>query len=171
MNETEITIRGAEPGDLAPIFEIYNHEVSAETSTFDTEPRVLGRDDGWLTGREDRYPVLVATIGGALAGWGSLSQWSPRGAYARTAEVSVYVDRAMRGRGVGRALLAELIEIAPEGGIAVLLARIAGENPASVALHEGLGFSHIGTQRRAGEKFGRVLDVELLDLHLDGAGG
>jgi L-amino acid N-acyltransferase YncA len=162
MNEAEITIRRAEPGDLAPIFAIYNHEVSSETSTFDTEPRVLGRDDGWLTGREDRYPVLVAKIGDALAGWGSLSQWSPRGA--------VYVDRPMRGRGVGRALLAELIEIAPAGGIAVLLARIAGENPASVALHERLGFSHIGTQRRAGEKFGRVLDVELLDLHLDGAG-
>lgn len=170
MNEAETTIRPAQPRDLAPIFEIYNHEVSHETSTFDTEPRVLGRDDGWLTGREARYPVLVATAGDVLAGWGSLSQWSPRGAYARTAEVSVYVDRRMRGRGIGRELLAELVRIAPDGGIAVLLARIAGENPASVALHESLGFSHIGTQHRAGEKFGRVLDVELMELHLDVGG-
>ena len=171
MNEAETTIRAAEPRDLAPIFAIYNHEVSHETSTFDTEPRVLGRDDGWLTGREGRYPVLVATIGDALVGWGSLSQWSPRGAYARTAEVSVYVDRQARGHGIGSGLLAELIRIAPAGGVAVLLARIAGDNPASVALHESLGFSHIGTQRRAGEKFGRVLDVELMDLHLDGGAG
>ena len=170
MNEAATTIRPAQPRDLAPIFEIYNHEVSHETSTFDTEPRVLGRDDGWLTGRDARYPVLIAMAGDELAGWGSLSQWSPRGAYARTAEVSVYVDRRMRGRGIGRELLAELIRVAPAGAIAVLLARIAGENPASVALHESLGFSHIGTQRRAGEKFGRVLDVELMDLHLDGGG-
>lgn len=171
MTEAEITICVAEPADLAAIFAIYNHEVSHETSTFDTEPRVLGRDDGWLTGRESRYPVLVATVDGSPAGWGSLSQWSPRGAYARTAEASVYVDRRMRGRGIGRRLLAELIELGPGGGIAVLLARIAGENPASVALHESLGFTHIGTQRRAGEKFGRVLDVELMDLHLDGEAG
>ncbi|MGB3097963.1 MAG: N-acetyltransferase family protein, partial [Solirubrobacterales bacterium] len=113
------------------------------------------------------YPVLVAERDGVVLGWGALSQWSQRGAYARTAEVSVYVDRSHRGEGVGRALLNALIERAPPGEIAVLLARIAGENPASIALHESLGFSHIGVQRRSGEKLGRVLDVALMDLHLD----
>ena len=111
--------------------------------------------------------MLVAESNGEVLGWGSLSQWSPRGAYARTAEVSVYVDRPRRGEGVGRLLLAALIERAPQGGIAVLLARIAGENPASIALHESLGFAQIGVQRRSGEKFGRILDVALMDLHLD----
>jgi L-amino acid N-acyltransferase len=77
------------------------------------------------------------------------------------------VDRAVRGSGIGRALLAALIERAPAGGIAVLLARVAGENPASIALHRSLGFEPIGVQRRSGEKLGRVLDVTLLDLHLD----
>ena len=167
MPEAEIEIRAAVAADLAEIFAIYNHEVEHETSTFDTRPRVLGRDDGWLVDREDRYPVLVAAAGEGILGWGSISQWSPRGAYARTGEVSVYLQRSARGRGIGRRLLAELIAVAPRGGIAVLLARIAGENPASVALHEGLGFNHIGTQARAGEKFGRVLDVDLMDLHLD----
>jgi L-amino acid N-acyltransferase len=162
-----IEIRDVEPADLAAIFAIYNHEVLHGTSTFDTEPRRPGADDGWVLERERRYPVLVALRDGELVGWGSISQWSPRGAYARTGEVSVYVDRAVRGSGIGRALLAALIERAPAGGIAVLLARVAGENPASIALHRSLGFEPIGVQRRSGEKLGRVLDVTLLDLHLD----
>lgn len=170
MPAEPIEIRDAERADLGPIFEIYNHEVLHEVSTFETVPRDPARDAGWLTDRESRYPVLVAERAAEIAGWGSLSQWSPRGAYARTAEVSVYVDRGDRGEGIGRRLLAALIERAPAGGIAVLLARITGENPASAALHEALGFNQIGIQRRCGEKLGRILDVTLLDLHLDEEG-
>jgi L-amino acid N-acyltransferase YncA len=164
-----LAIRRAEPGDLGRIFEIYNREVAEEVTTFDTEPRVLGRDDGWLTEREDRYPVLVGEADDEIAGWSSLSQWSPRGAYARTAEVSVYVDPAFRGRGYGKALLAAVIELAPSTGAGVLLARVVEPNPASTATHRGLGFEPIGVQRRAGEKFGQVLDVTLMDLHVDGS--
>lgn len=167
MSEVDIRIRDARGDDLGPIFGIYNHEVEHETTTFDTAPRVLGRDDAWLTARDRRYPVLVAEIEGEIAGWGSISQWSPRGAYERTAEVSVYVERSRRGHGIGGRLLAALIERAPQEGVAVLLARISGENPASIRLHESRGFGHIGVQRRSGEKFGRVLDVTLMDLHLD----
>ncbi len=162
-----IKIRPAVVGDLESIFSIYNHEVEHEVSTFDTQPRVLGRDDGWLTERPERYPVLVGELNDALAGWGSLSQWSPRGAYARTAEVSVYVDRPLRGSGYGKQLLAALIEIAPETGAGVLLARIAGANPTSIALHRSLGFQTIGIQKRAGQKFNQILDIALMDRHLD----
>jgi len=118
--------------------------------------------------REFTGVVLVAERDGAVAGWGSLGPWSSRGAYARTAEVSVYVDAAHRRRGVGRMLVAALVERGRAAGLGVLLARIAEANHASVALFESFGFGHIGTQRRCGEKFGRVLDVELMDLHLDG---
>jgi phosphinothricin acetyltransferase len=69
---------------------------------------------------------------------------------------------------VGRLLLAAVIERAREAGIGVILARIAEANEPSVRLFERFGFGHIGTQRRCGEKFGRILDVELMDLHLDG---
>ena len=103
-----------------------------------------------------------------MVGWAAIGPWSPRGAYRRTGEVSVYVDPARRGAGIGRALLTDLVERArsiPE--INVLLARIAQPNPASVAVHEGAGFRSFGTQRRCGEKLGRILDVELFDLHLD----
>lgn len=167
MSDPAIPIRDARLGDLGGIFSIYNREVSEEISTFDTETRDPARDRAWLTEREPRYPVLVAERGGEIVGWGSLGQWSPRGAYARTAEVSVYVEREHRGGGIGGALLGALIERAPRGGIAVLLARIAGDNPASIALHRSFGFETIGIQRRSGEKFGRVLDVALMDLHLD----
>jgi len=167
MPEPVEKIRDARGDDLDAIFAIYNHEVMHAVSTFDTEPRDTLRDDDWLSRRESRYPVLVAEVGGEVVGWGSLSQWSPRGAYARTGEVSVYVDRDRRGEGIGGRILAALIERAPDGGIAVLLARIAGENPASIALHSSLGFEPIGVQKRAGEKFGRVLDVTLMDLHLE----
>ena len=171
MSAAPITTRAALGNDLERIFEIYNHEVLHQTSTFETEPRDQDSDRGWLSERESRYPVVVAERGGRVVGWGSLSPWSPRGAYGRTAEVSVYVDRTARGSGIGGLLLSELIERAPIDGISVLLARIAGENPASMALHQRLGFELIGIQRRSGEKRGRLLDVALMDLHLDRGAG
>lgn len=163
-----VEIRAAEIGDLPRIFEIYNREVVGGIATFDIEPRVSGVDDGWLTDRAPYHPVIVAAEDGEVVGWASIGPWSPRGAYRRTGEVSVYVDERARGRGIGKRLLAELVDrgrALPE--ISVLLARIAQPNPASLAAHEAVGFRSFGTQRKAGEKFGRVLDVELLDLHLD----
>lgn len=168
-----MTIRDARPDDLGRIFEIYNREVEGSTATFDTEPRLLGQDDTWLTARDRaRHPVIVAEAGGEIMGWASLSPWSSRRAYHRTAEESVYVDTAQRGKGLGRALLAALVERARDAGLGVLVARIAeGEDqPASIRLHRSLGFTRIGTQRRCGEKFGRILDVELLELQLDECG-
>ncbi|TMA47656.1 MAG: N-acetyltransferase family protein, partial [Deltaproteobacteria bacterium] len=109
----------------------------------------------------------VAEESGRVVGWGSLSAWSDRCAYARAAEVSVYVHQDHRGHGIGRALLADLIARGRAAGLGVLLARIESSGAASLALHRALGFQPIGTMRRVGEKSGRLLDVELLDLHLD----
>ncbi len=163
------TVRTATVADLPAIFDIYNEQVLRGTATFDTEPKQLPRDTDWLTGRDPvRHPVIVAEVDGRVVGWGSLSQWSTRCAYARAVEESVYIHKDFRGRGLGRAIIAELIERARAGGLGVLLARITSDNPGSVRLHEEFGFQRIGTMRRVGEKFGRILDVELLDLHVDG---
>ena len=111
--------------------------------------------------------MLVATRRVEVAGWAAIGPWSPRGAYRRTGEVSVYVDEARRGEGIGLRLLRELVERARGTDVRVLLARVALPNPSSLRVHEAAGFRSFGTQRGCGEKLGRVLDVELLDLHLD----
>ncbi len=161
-------LRDATIADLPRIFAIYNREVEHGIATFDVEPQIAGVDDRWLTEREPHHPVLVAAgPGGEALGWASIGPWSRRGAYRRTGEVSVYVDVAARGRGLGGLLLGALIERARDSEVRVLLARVALPNPASIALHESHGFRSFGTQRRCGEKLGQILDVELLDRHLD----
>ncbi|HUH01684.1 MAG TPA: GNAT family N-acetyltransferase [Kofleriaceae bacterium] len=169
---SDYVVRAARPGDLHAINAIYDHEVVTGIATFDTEPMSLERRRAWLAAHGTAaHPAIVATAGDQVLGWACLSPWSDRCAYARAAEVSVYIDAAHRRRGAGRALLAELIRRGRQAGLGVLLARIAvdpgGEPAASLALHEALGFRRFGTMRRVGEKFGRILDVELLDLHLD----
>jgi phosphinothricin acetyltransferase len=164
----ETRIRDATPSDLPGIFAIYDEEVLHGTSTFDVTPRTEAQRLEWLEEHAGpRRPVLVATRGEEIVGWASLSAWSERCAYARAAEQSVYVAASARGQGVGRALLQELVRRARVAGIAVLLARIVEGNPASLRLHESVGFGTIGVMHRVGEKLGRILDVRLLELHLD----
>jgi len=160
-------VRDATPGDLSTIADIYDYEVANTTTTLDTEPMSRDERAAWLTGRDRaRHPVVVAERAGRVVGYGELKPWSPRKGYARTAEVSVFVARDARGAGAGRALLGELIARGRAAGLGVLLSRIGGESAASIALHGALGFRHLCTMERVGEKHGRVLDVELFDLQL-----
>jgi L-amino acid N-acyltransferase len=165
-----LAIRLARADDLPAIAEIYDYEVLHTCATFDTECLTLEDRRRWLENHlPSRHPVVVAELGREVAGWASLSSWSSKCAYARAAEVSVYVHQERRGRGVGKALLLELIERGRALGLGVLLTRICtADGDASLRLHERVGFARVGTMRRVGEKFGRILDVELLDLHLDG---
>jgi len=163
-------IRDARERDLVGIFEIYDREVLHGTATFDTTPRSQEQRLEWL--REHRAPrrtVLVAAAGERILGWATLSAWSERCAYARAAEDSVYVAEDARGQGIAKALLEELKRRAQSTGVSVLLARIVEGNPASLRLHESVGFRTIGVMHRVGEKFGRVLDVQLLELDLEAA--
>jgi phosphinothricin acetyltransferase len=163
------TLRDATAEDLPAIFGIYDEEVLRGTATFETVPKSKEERRLWYDAHpRERYPILVAEEEGRVVGWARLYPWSPRQAYARTAEDSVYVRADARGRGVGRALLEALLARAPAQGIKVVIARIAEGNPGSVKLHERLGFKPVGNMRRVGEKFGRILDVTILDLHLDG---
>jgi phosphinothricin acetyltransferase len=164
-----VEVRLATAEDLPAIVAIYNHEVHHGVATFDTEPWTTDGQRLWFATHDPtRHPLLVAAVDGRPIGWATLSVWSSRAAYTRTAETSVYVHQDYRGRGVGRALLAELVRRARAAGLGVLVARIESSGASSLALHRRLGFADIGTMRRVGEKFGRLLDVVLLDLHLDG---
>ncbi len=162
-----VTLRLATERDLEEIFAIYDREVLHGVATFDTQPRSAAQRLEWLAQHlPERYPVMVAECGGVVAGWGSISRWSDRSAYARTAEDSVYIGEPWRGRGIGRMILADLLVRAEAAGIRVVVARIVEGNPASIRLHEALGFGRIGVMRGVGEKFGRVLDVVLMDRRL-----
>ena len=110
--------------------------------------------------------VVVAEIDGRVAGFASLSPYRDRPAYATTVEDSVYVHEDFRGRGVARALLTEMLDIAATRGFHAVMARIVGGHVASIGLHESLGFRIVGTEVEVGRKFGRWLDVVLMQKML-----
>ncbi len=156
-------IRTAKPTDSDAIAEIYDREVRSSLATFDTEPRSPEKHALWLADRDGRHPVTVLEEAGVVLGWAALNPWSPRGGYARTAEVSVYVREDARRGGVGRALLTDLIDRAGALDYRTLLARIEASGAGSLRLHGALGFQRIGTMHAVGEKFGEVRDVVLLE--------
>lgn len=164
MAAAVMDIRAASPADQPRILEIYNREVLVSTATYDTVPRTDAEQRAWFAVHGSDYPVLVADMDGKVVGWAALSPWSDRAAYSRTVEVSAYVDEEHRGKGVGRRLLNALIDAGRARGYHVLLARISADNEGSVRLHARLGFSVAGTLREVGEKFGRTLDVCIMEL-------
>jgi L-amino acid N-acyltransferase len=161
-----VSVRLAVQADLGAITEIYNEAVLTTTATFDTEPKTPADQQAWFVSHGGRFAVLVAEQAGAVVGWASLSMWSDRPAYSGTAETSVYVRSDCRGRGIGRVLEEAIIAHAVEFGFHTLIARIAGESAASLRLHETLGFVRIGTMKEVGRKFGRLLDVHILQKML-----
>jgi phosphinothricin acetyltransferase len=158
------TVRAARESDLPRIRAIYNREVRVSTATYDTQPRLASEQRAWFGMHGGKHPVLVAEREGVVCGWASLSPWSDRAAYGRTAEVSVYVAEEWRRRGVGRLLLQALVDAGRAHGHHALLARISADNTASVDLHAALGFSVVGTLKEVGVKFGRLLDVSIMEV-------
>ena len=159
-----INIRRAEPGDLSAITAIYNQAVLTTTASFDLEPKTMAEQQAWFGEHNEEFPIMVAKREGEVVGWASLSKWSDRCAYADAAEVSLYVREEARGQGVGRALLAAVLEAGKRGGLHTVISRIAEGNEVSIRLHESLGFQHIGVMREVGRKFGKLLDVYLMQI-------
>jgi phosphinothricin acetyltransferase len=158
-----VTVRIAEVADAEAIRTIYNREVVGSTVTFDMVPRSLEDQVRWLEARSGAHAVVVAEDGtGAVCGFGSLSPYRDRPAYSTTVEDSVYVDPAHQGTGVGRVLLTELVDLATAHGFHAVMARIVGGHAASIALHAACGFETVGTEREIGRKFGRWLDVVIM---------
>ena len=157
-----VVVRLARPDDAEAIRAIYNLEVTASTVTFDLVPRSLEDQQAWLAAHAGAYPAIVATDGGEVVGFASLSPYRGRPAYATTVEDSVYVRRDRRGKGYGGALLSELVGLATAHGFHAVMARIVGGHEASVALHRACGFRLVGVEQEVGRKFGRWLDVVLM---------
>jgi L-amino acid N-acyltransferase YncA len=161
-----VELRPAAVGDCAAMRDIYNHYVLHETCTWALEPETLEQRTTWFERHGPDHPVLMAEVAGRPVGWGSLSAYNPRGGYRATVEDSLYLDPAWRGRGVGSALLARLIELAVERGHRTIIAGISAEQSGSRALHARHGFVDAGRLNQAGFKHGRWLDVIYMQLLL-----
>ena len=161
-----MVIRLATVADAEAIRRIYNHEVEHTTHTFDLVPRTLEDQQAWLRDREGALGVVVAEVGGEVAGFASLSEYRPRAAYRTSVESSVYVDQSARGRGLGQRLMQELVVVAEARGFHTMIARIAGGHEASIRLHQAAGFTTVGTEREVGRKFGGWLDVVVMQRML-----
>ena len=161
-----ITIRPAVTADLPFIGEVMNHYIATSTCTFHLEPRTPEDYAAWFSDRTAAHPVTVAELDGDAAGYAYLSPWRPREAYRRSVEGSVYVRPDLHRRGIGRALLTDLIERAQLLGHRTLIGGTCTEVEASRALQRALGFRTVGVFKDVGHKFGRWLDVEHTQLML-----
>ena len=156
------TIRSAKISDLSAITEIYNEAIRTTTATFDTEPMTGDEQKVWFDSHGPQYPILVAESSGVVVGWASLSKWSDRRAYSGTAEFSLYVKGEFRGKGFGRKLMEAIVSEGKRVGFHTVIGRIAEGNEVSVRLAESVGFRHIGVMKETGRRFGKLLDVYLM---------
>lgn len=165
-----VAIRSATPADGPAIAAIYAHHVRHGTASFDTEPRSLSDTQAKIGHcAAQGWPFLVAEEVGVVTGYAYATQFRDRPAYASTCENSIYIHPDRQGQGVGKALLGTLLTQAQAAGFRQMIAVIGGGEPASVALHAGLGFQHAGRMHAVGRKFGRWLDTLYMQIAL-GAG-
>jgi len=163
-------VRPALPSDLEAVAAIYGEHVLHGTASFEIEPpdvAEIKRRYEAIVGAG--LPYLVAECDGAVAGYAYASLYRPRPAYRFTVEDSVYLATGLQGRGIGRALLAALIEVCRATGKQQMIAIIGDSaNRASIGLHTALGFRHVGTLTDVGFKHGHWLDSVVMQLALLG---
>ena len=159
-------IRTAEKKDVPALLAIYNEEVEHGLSTFDLNPKTMEEWLEWFGEHNvGNHPLIVAEEDGKAVGYASLSSYRMKEAYQATVELSVYVDKEYRNRGIATKLSLAILDMAREWeDIHTVISVITGGNEGSLCLHERLGFTHCGTMREVGVKFGKWLDIENYQL-------
>ncbi|MFF2556917.1 GNAT family N-acetyltransferase [Nocardia sp. NPDC058058] len=161
-------VRDARESDLPEILAIHNNAIAETTAIWDTEPADLAERQAWFDARTAAgCPILVAEIDGAVAGYASYGQFRPKSGYRFSVENSVYVADRFHRRGVARTLMTELLERARRGDVHVMIAAIETSNQVSITLHEKFGFAIVGQMPQVGQKFGRWMDLTLMQIILD----
>jgi phosphinothricin acetyltransferase len=158
-----VKIRKASLKDLKEITEIYNHAILTTVATFDTEPKTNKEQKKWFEEHGPKNPIIVAEIDKEIVGFASLSKYSTRCAYSDTAEISVYVKEKYQGKSIGKQLMKEIVDAGEKAGLHAIISRISQGNKVSVHLHEKVGFKHVGIYKEVGYKFGKRLDVYLME--------
>lgn len=161
MQELPFRIRCAKVEDAAQIASIYNKCIDERVATFDTEHVTEEERRNRIEQSGERHPVLVAALNdsGRIVGWASISPYSPRKCYSGIGEVSMYVEKEYRGKGVGRSLLQSLIETGRRQEYWKLMGRIFVFNQVSRSLCKRLGFREIGFHEKHGKLDGEWIDV------------
>jgi len=163
---SDITLRPATLDDVGVINDIYNHYVRTSPATFQVVESTIVERQAWLTQRSDAHPVIVAERDGRVIAWGDLSPFHARCAYGHTVTNALYVHHEHHGRGVGKAVIERLIELARRHGHHTIIALIAHVREPSIKLHEKYGFVEVGRLREVGHKFDQWLDVVYMQLML-----
>jgi len=161
-------IRTAKKEDINSLLDIYNYEVINSTSTFDLNVKTFEQWTQWFYAHNvHNHPLIVAEIDGVVAGYASLSPYREKEAYISTVELSVYVSKEYRGRGVATALMQKIIQMAKEDKRThTVVSVITSENRVSEKLHYKMGFTFCGTIHQVGKKFGRYLDISNFELQV-----
>lgn len=155
----QVVVRDAHDGDIQECLAVYNEAVRNLLATFDTVERGAEHFDGRIGLADPLSPFLVADHNGLVAGYAHAYPYRPRAAYAATREVSIYLADWARGQGIGPTLYAELLARLDSAGCHTQVAVVALPNDASEALHRRFGFTHVGTLREVGHKFGQWVDT------------
>ncbi len=159
-----LKIRAARVEDAKEIARIYNQGVQDRTATFDDayvtpEERYL-----WLVARPERYPVLVAEVQHTLMGWASLSPYSPRHCYDGIADLSIYIERSLRGHGVAQELMKGMQEAARDKGFFKLVGRVIADNQPARKLCQMMGWKEVGVHEKHGRQAGAWHDLVLVEF-------
>lgn len=159
-----INIRTAKLKDQPSILEIYNEAILNTTATFDTSPRTMEKQIEWFNNHKQNHPIFIAEENNTIVGWASLSPYSDRCAYDTTVEVSVYIHHNHRGKKIGSQLLEVVTLSGKELNNHTVISRIASENKSSIHIHEKIGYRLVGEMKEVGFKFGRLLDVTIMQF-------
>jgi len=168
MIKQKLAIRSARLEDIPSITRIYNQGIADRVATLEVDEKAEDDVKTWLLDeRPTRYAVLVAESNGMIAGWAALRPYSHRCAYAGVADLSIYVERGARGKGVGEQLLAALEESARSGEFHKIVLFTFPFNEAGQRLYRKRGFREVGTFREQGTLDGRLIDVLIMEKILE----
>ena len=158
-----LAVRRASPDDLDAIRVIYNEGIEDRVATLDTEPKSAAEIEAWWHEHDGAYAVLVATDAGVVIGWASLNRFSQRCAHSAIADLSVYVTRSHRGRGVGAELLRRLEENARTSGFRKIVLHALDSNEQGKGLYRKCGFREVGVFEQHGVIDGGFADVVVME--------
>jgi phosphinothricin acetyltransferase len=170
-----LLIRNATEDDVPAITAIYNESIASTTGAWTEEPDTLEYREDWFRRQRERgFAVVVADEAGRVVGFAAYGEFRDTQkwpGYRFTVENSIHVTESHWGRGIGRALLRALLDRASAAGLRAIVAAIDGSNAASIAFHSRLGYRQVGLLPGIGEKFGRRLDLVLMQVDVEAQGG